>query len=337
MYNDVEDLIPSDKNRRRAKKAALLNEIKDIEDMTPMNSSFLPSSLLKDKSKKEEKVHEERPNTGYDPEDPDEWFRTIEVICSKPSKKRIRKGTEDLFESSGIAKKKKKKKKGQNGDMIDFKREFEAERALLKNLLIDQNRFTESLQREYDNIIGKKSSNRGMTKNMTDLIETINQARSLSMQLIDKHVSIKKTAAELNMKQKKEFGGIDTENMSDFAASYMKNMLNNRAAIMGTGYQDSVGDYTEEELMDALGNIELEDRSSDVSKYLEYENRDVEIFVMIDENNPDGIANYNYVAKDKDGNIIDDYPLPSKDKISVNRSTNVATDSYGQRYRIIWI
>jgi hypothetical protein len=46
MYDSMEDLLPSNKNKERARKSALLNEIKDIEDVSPMNGTFLPSSLL---------------------------------------------------------------------------------------------------------------------------------------------------------------------------------------------------------------------------------------------------------------------------------------------------
>ena len=68
------------------------------------------------------------------------------------------------------------------------------------------NRFTDSLQKEYDAIKSVKSSARGVSKQMSDLIENITEARSLSMQLVDKHVNVKKQIAELNIKQKEKFG-----------------------------------------------------------------------------------------------------------------------------------
>ena len=48
------------------------------------------------------------------------------------------------------------------------------------------------------------------------------------------------------------------------------------------------------------------------------------------------MMNYYYLAKDENGDVISDYPLPSRTSISVNRSTNIATDVYGQKYPIIW-
>ena len=38
----------------------------------------------------------------------------------------------------------------------------------------------------------------------------------------------------------------------------------------------------------------------------------------------------------EDGDALHDYPLPLKTSISVNKSTNIATDSYGKKYFIIW-
>lgn len=336
MYDEMDDLLPSNKNKERARKMSLLSEIKDIEDVSPVNGTFLPSSLLvENKHKKHNDDYDDTPVDRGDEEDPEGWFQAINLMCAKPSKKKIKRASDDIFESAGLKKKKKKKKK-HNGDLIDFKSEFETERALYKNLLMDQSKFVESLQREYDGIIGKKSSNRGLTKQMTDLIENINQARALSMQLVEKNVNVKKLIAELNMKQKKEFGGPDTDNMNDFASSYIKNMINNRAAALGTGYDGVVSDYNEDEFLDAIDMAELEERPETVDKYLEYENRHVKVYVAIDESDPDGVDNYRFVAKDEDGNEIYDYPEPVRTAISINRATNVASDKYGNKYHIIW-
>ncbi len=345
MYDSMEDLLPTNKNKAKSRKFELLSEIKDIEDTSPMNNTFLPSSLLKDNKKKKhhnddyESSYEEddTPVKRYDDTDVDEWFNTLNSICSKPSKKRIKKAADDIFESAGLKKKKKKKKKGENGDLVDFKAEFSTERALYKNLLIEQSKFVEALQREFDSIMGKKSSNRGLTKQMTDLIENINQARSLSMQLVEKNVNVKKLISELDMKQKKEFGTLDTDNMNDFAATYMKNILNAKSASLGEGYEGMVSDYSEDELLSALDSSEGIDRPDEVSKYLEYENRNVKIYVAIDESDPDGVENYTFIARTEDGDDIDDYPLPMHTSISINRSTNVAVDKYGQKYPIIWL
>ena len=59
----------------------------------------------------------------------------------------------------------------------------------------------------------------------------------------------------------------------------------------------------------------------------------VTIYVVIRDQD---IENYEFRVEDSEGNEIDDYPMPNHTKISVNRSTNVATDTFGIKYPIIW-
>lgn len=340
-YN-VDDLIPG---KSKSKHKDLLSQIKDMEDdsyTTPKGfntSSFLPSSMLKESKKEKKEKHHD--NTDYDA---DAWFN--EMMSFRTTKMdKSSKYKYDLFESAGIiGKKKKKKKKKKDGeDLIDYRREFEPEMALYKNLLVEQNRFTETLQKEFDSLKSTKSSSRGVTKQMTDLIENITDARTLAMQLVEKNVNAKKLIAELSLKQKKELGGAngDGENMADFASTYLKQMLNDRQALFNGGSGDNtVSEYTEDELFEEL-SLSLQNdsemgRPDEVDRYLKYENRNVTIYVTVASDEQDIESNYEFIAKDENGEIIDDYPMPNHTKISVNRSTNIATDTYGKKYNILW-
>lgn len=340
-YN-VDDLLPG---KSKSKRKDLLNQLKDMEEETYTSpkgydaSSFLPSSMLKE-SKKDKKDKKHHKNNDYDA---DAWFNEMMTFRSTKMDKSSRY-KHDLFESAGIiGKKKKKKKNKEKEELTDFRKEFEPEIALYKNLLIEQNRFTEALQREYDGIKSVKSSSRGVTKQMTDLIENITSARALAMQLVEKNVNAKKLIAELTIKQKKDLGATagNSENMADFASSYLKQMLNDRQTLFNGGNGDStVSEYTEDELFAELsqslqGDSEMT-RPEEVDRYLKYENRNVTVYVEIAEGETDIESNYEFVAKDEDGDTIDDYPLPNHTKISVNRSTNVATDAYGKKYTILW-
>ena len=346
MYSDdeynVDDLIPG---KSKSKRKDLLNQLKDMEEesyTTPKGynvSSFLPSSMLKE-SKKEKKEKKYSNNSDYDA---DNWFNEMMSFSSTKMDKSSRY-KHDLFESAGIIGKKKRKKKNKEKDeLIDYKKEFEPEMALYKNLLIEQNRFTETLQKEYDSIKSVKSSSRGVTKQMSDLIENITDARALAMQLVEKNVNAKKLIAELTIKQKKEMGVNNTngENMADFASSYLKQMFNDRQVLFNNGSGDNtVSEYTEDELFEEL-SLSLQgdsstDRPDEVERYLKYENRNITIYVEIASGEQDIESNYDFVAKDENGYIIDDYPLPNHTKISINRSTNIATDAYGKKYNILW-
>ena len=330
------DFNPS---KKRDKKSIIdqLDEFIDDSELEDYNNSesynsFLPttssdtSSVLPSFSKKKRK-------DSFSDVMTDEYFEDLMASSSIKIKKHG-KGTYDDFFGD---KKKKKKKKKKKDELTDYKKEFEPEAALLRNLLIEQNRYVDSLQREYDYMASHKSSSRGINKNMTDLMTNITQARNLSLQLVDKHVNLKKTIADLSMKERKEKAGTlgEGDNLADFASSYLKQMISDRAQyINGTGSAE-IGDYTSDEMANFITeNIGESDRSNEADKYLEYENMNVTIYLHI---NSQDEGDYHYEAVAEDGTVLDDYPLPLKEtKFNINRSTDIATDTYGVKYQIIW-
>lgn len=342
MYNEIDDLLPEnvDKIERRKK---LFSEIQEMEEEmereekkkeSSSSSAFLPSSFL-DSRKKKKKKEVIFP-------DMNEWESTMEDLKMKETKrKKSRKHSpfSGLFGDEEDRKGKKKKgKKGKKEQEIDYRKEFEPELGMYKNLLQEQTRFTDSLQKEYDSIKSSKSSSRGINKNMTDLIERTTSARTLSMQLVEKIANTKKVIAELNMKQRKELGmDQDMENMGDFASSYLNTLINERKNFFKSNDNTDIIDYQEDgnDLYDDILEEQLSDtnRSSDVDTQLRYEKENVRIYVRIINND---IDNYEFVAINEDGDEISDYPLPLKTKISINRSTNIATDTYGRKYFIQW-
>ena len=333
---DSYDLMP-----KKKKKKDLLSQLDQIssDGYVPTgisdSSTFLPSSMFDSRSyqvKQDDDIEDSKPDWF------DDWISTSRIEFNKKSK-----GRNDLFESAGIidGKKKKKKKKDNEKNLVDYEKKFEPEAALFRNLLMDQNKFVESLQREYDQIMSKKGTARTVNKALTDLMMSINNGRNLSMQLVDKQANIKKLIADLSIKQKKEMGGgLEGDNMTDFASNYIHNLLNKRSEIMGQGSPANVSEYTEDDMFDALDAELIGDEESEgydeAQKYLKYENRNVSIYVVLDEDGNNLEEDYYYIAKDEDGNVIEDYPLPLHTKISINRSTGLVTDAYGQKFPIIW-
>ena len=294
------------------------------------NSGFLPSNFLTKKTKKKKTIQ-------VPEQSEDDWLAALMDTHDVKIKKG--KHRTDIFDEALGGKKKKKKKNKDKNEPTDYKKEFETEAALLRNLMIDQSHFVESLQKEYDFLKSNKSSSRGINKNMTDLIANITSGRSLTTQLVEKQIALKKTIADLSMKERKELSGglTDGENLADFASSYLKQMISERQQLL-TGGSSEIGDYGIEEMTNILNDNlisdgEYEDRPEEVDKYLEYEDRNVTVWVYMNQND---VEDYEYVALDEDGEEIDDYPLPYKNKLSINRSTNIATDTFGQKYPIRW-
>lgn len=305
----------------------ILNELDDLDECTPLLSSYKPE---KKKSKKEDE------DDGYDFDETNDWFNTLTNFKAEPIKKMKVKNS--VFDEL-ISGKKKKKKKKKDGELTDYNMEFDKEINLLKNLLVDQNEFTSSLQKKYDMLNNSKSSQRGIGKFTTDLITNINQARSLSMQLVEKTINTKKTIAELTMKEKEKFSAKngEAEDMGMYASTYLKEMMNmGRKNIDGMGY--NAGEYdddvTPDELFDSVNDVLGGDtRPDEVLKYLKYEDSGINIKAVIHGENL-----VCFKAYDKNGDVVDDYPLPDDDtNLNMNRSTGIATDRFNNKYEIEWI
>lgn len=343
--NDFDTLVPGAKKDKRREILDQLQQMDmddsyipthndDFELPPPKPSEYtntLPSNFLTKKSKKKHMIQ-------VQDDENDKWLAAL-MDANDVKIKKSKYRTDIFDEALGEKKKKKKKKDKDKNEPTDFKKEFETEAALLRNLMIDQSHFVESLQKEYDFLKSNKSSSRGINKNMTDLIESITAARALTTQIVDKQISLKKSIADLSMKERKEMnGGIgEGENLADFASSYLKQMISERQQLL-TGGSSEIGDYSIDEMSNLLDdNLTsgegFEDRPDEVEKYLEYEDRNVTIWVFMNQNDVD---DYEFVALDEDDEEISDYPLPYKNKLSINRSTNIATDTFGQKYPIRW-
>lgn len=346
--NDFDTLVPGAKKDRHREILDQLQQM-DMEDnftptgndnfelppprpMDKSNSEFLPSSFLTKKNKKKKKTIQVPDQTE------DEWLSALMDTTDVKIKKG--KCRTDIFDDAlGYGKKKKKKKDKDKNEPTDYKKEFETEAALLRNLMIDQSNFVESLQKEYNFLKSNKSSSRGINKNMTDLIANITSGRALTSQLVEKQIALKKSIADLTMKERKELSGglADGENLADFGSAYLKQILTERHQLL-TGGSSEIGDYSIDEMSSILNDNmisggDYEERPEEVEKYLEYEDRNVTIWVYMNQNDSE---DYEYVALDEEGLELSDYPLPLKNTLSINRSTNIATDTFGQKYPIRW-
>jgi len=122
----------------------------------------------------------------------------LEYTSKKKNKKKYRKWIDDE-ELNAILDQKKKKVKKKN-----YNKEFEPELNMLKNLVADQNKFTADLQKRFNFAAGPAAKD-GLAPNKTlvELANVISSGRSNSLGVLREIGAIKKTIAELYMKQKK--------------------------------------------------------------------------------------------------------------------------------------
>lgn len=322
-----EIIIEEDDFISQKRKKQVLAELDEI-DMEPAQIISMNRPKKEEKKKKENPLYDENGKNADD-----EWLSTLSTFKVEPIKRTKHKKT-NIFEyyENGNKKKKKKKKKD---DLTDYNKEFENEMNLIKNLLIDQNHFVDDLQKKYNAMELSKSSNRGTGKFTTDLTLSINSGRTLSMQLVDKLIGLKKTIADLSMKEKKELATKigDGEDMNVFSAQFLKQMLNEgREAYLNA--DQSIDDYNEDELFDVLsGELTDMENNEEIDSYLKYERDGITIYAIEDTRSGD----IYYEARTNDGKVIPDYPLPKVEGVNINRSTNIATDKYSRKYPVEYI
>ena len=298
------------------------------------------SSLFDKQQQTKKKEKEEKESKKAAEEEDDEDFMTF-IKATSP---KTRKGKRFKF-NVDYGDEKKKKKKNKDKTIVNHKKDFEPEMMILRNLQLEQDKFVDSLQKKYDQMENTKSTARGVGKYTTDLINTITSARATSLQIVDKIISTKKTIADLDFKERKEFGSNNNSeqtNLANYASTYLKQMMTvGRNNVVGEQGSYSVDDIDSEDTDDLFSSIDESlgetDRSDEVDRYLKYENDNIEVKVVWhdDVSDDDITKKYDFIAEDPEGNIIDDYPLPEKTKMSINRSTGMATDLYGTKYKLI--
>lgn len=159
----------------------------------------------------------------------------LEYKKSKKKKKKYRKWIDDDNDQNVILTKKPKKQKKKN-----YNKEFEAELHMLKSLVADQNKFTVDLQKRFQNAAGPATKDASpLNKALVDLASNINTSRNNSLAMLKAIGDIKRTIADLYMKQKK----LDGDSIGGFNNTDVGLMGSNIAASLFNNDQFSPGSY----------------------------------------------------------------------------------------------
>lgn len=132
----------------------------------------------------------------------------------KPKKKKYRQWIDDSQQTSSNPAPKKQKKR-------NYHKEFAPELNMLKNLVAEQNRFSADLLKRYQYAAGPNTKDGApLNKTLVELVSTINASRANSLGILREIGNLKKTMADLYMKQQKmnaELKGIGNADSSDLA------------------------------------------------------------------------------------------------------------------------
>lgn len=250
----------------------------------------------------------------------------------------------------------KKNKKSDN----EFRKEFAEELALLYSLLDETNSFGVDLDKIYKAMTNSKT--RGFSKYTSDVITSILSTKQTKLSVLKEISSVKKTIADLAIKEAKSNGEKDGGNdVSALAASYLGNIIKNGrqnvvSALTGgdDAYYDTdndainefvnnAGDYEDDDERDQL-NQELLDgldctsyrRSSQSDAYIRNEAKEVKLHIQRDIET----GRWDFIGLDKNGNMVRDYPIPVKSDVSPVSFTSdgsYGTDKFGRSYKVVEI
>lgn len=245
-------------------------------------------------------------------------------------------------------------------DENPYKKEFSEELTILYNLLDETNKFGKKLDKMFEGL--EKSKTRGVSKYINDLIMSILNSKQSKLSIVKEISNIKKTVADLKIKSdakadKKAADG--TQSTEALASTYFKNVLkygrgnfvkefsggNDKdeaiddliadiERVKSEEYSDDQIDKYQQMIEDRLESEDNPFRSHEGSKYIEYENRGVKIYIKkcVD------TGEWEFIAMDKDMQQILDYPVPTRrsaGKIKFSDDGRYATDGRSITYKVI--
>lgn len=233
----------------------------------------------------------------------------------------------------------------QNAELSEIEKTFSKTETALNKLISD---IDEDIRGVQQDIHGLRMSRTRSPKSLSDLISAKNSLHSTKLSALKEINSMKKSIIDLNMKAKKDS---TSEEQSSTAASLalqqligsdMRDSISNesvRDIAKGDirGYDPSLAEqgiyagYTPEEIQDELElekSISANETEGDL--YIKYENRGVELYAQIDQDN----QFVGIIARDKEGNYIPDYPIPSVDptQMKIQLDLGKATDNFNRTY-----
>lgn len=123
----------------------------------------------------------------------------LEYVQPKKNKKKYKKWLGEDGDMAPLITKPVKKKKKRN-----YQKEFDPELNMLKNILNGQNKFTDDLAKRFATMAGPNTKDAmPLNKTMVEFAAVLNASRANSLGVLREIGSVKKTIADLYMKQKK--------------------------------------------------------------------------------------------------------------------------------------
>ena len=234
---------------------------------------------------------------------------------------------------------------GISSDNSEIAKAFSSSEKRLNDLLTEISRDKINIQKDIDQL---RSMTRGKNfKALSDLNSAKTSFHTTQLQAIKELNAIKKAEFDMRMKERAAKMASGGDASSDISTTTIRSLFGagrNDIVNAAGGYSKVSGaigntigeiyntDMTDDEIEDKYFADEKEEET-DGDKFLEYEGRGVEYTLLVDDDN----SPIEVVAKDRDGNVIPDYPMPSNvDQLqfNINMTTQSAEDELHRKYRV---
>lgn len=205
-----------------------------------------------------------------------------------------------------------------------YEKVFAKQETALNNLIGELDRDIAATEKDINNI---RLARVRSPKALSDLISVKGSLYSTKLSAIKEITNIKKNIIDFNIKDKKNS---DEDSQASVAASMALQSIisgDNAAALSTGSFREAAkgslefDESAENKLAEIEAEREFHANETEGDKYIKYENLGVQIYAQLDAE--DRVVNL--VAKDKDGNIVPDYPIPDVDYSQFNIHTDLGT------------
>lgn len=281
----------------------------------------------------------------------------LEYKSKKKNKKKYRKWIDDENPNTIISAKPKKIKKK------NYNKEFEADLNMLRTFVSEQNKFNADLWKRWNLLMGPASKDGQVpTKTMIDMAAALNAGRSNSLSMMNSITNIKKSIAELTMKQKKldsELGGsgiADTSDLALIGSSIGASILGDNSGILPVQnpYQESNKmmqpmsqqlspsmSQPQPTVLSATTTPVIQAEAFDPSSWSGMANVSSTMYeaiphsIVVEKNNNTGSMRFKAIRNDNGEELVG-CPVPNSDisKLAINEKDGIVKGQFDEIYKI---
>ena len=210
---------------------------------------------------------------------------------------------------------------------INYNKKFSKEMKQHHKLIRQQAVYVDQLEKLFRATTGLGTSNpRQLTKTDVELASVLSQARGQLLQMISGVSSLKKTIADLQMKQWQKMAvqsGTDTPATSDDlrGSAVLKELLSANVNNIPQASMENLPDMND-----------IDDDDSLVSVDVKNEGRNIQLAIIHDSETSSNIP----VALNENGEILEDYKIPSHmNDVDVYLTEGIAKTKFGETFPLI--